>query len=160
MSIASCSLHFAVQCFYLQFRPQGSTGDKDVFPLPVTGICSPPLLPHHYEHGKNSLQVSHRYSTEFRCQWKRWLWCGCHDYLLFGCVYIHFRPLPPPHIVILDHVVLCAFRAYRHCSEKKVNSYSFVYLPGSLTEGHPRSLEEGSGKETLGSDFRRSLWNS
>ena len=52
MSIASCSLHFAVQCFYLQFRPQSSTGDKDVFPLPVTGICPPPLLPHHYEHGK------------------------------------------------------------------------------------------------------------
>ena len=75
----------------------------------------------------------------------------------FRCVYIHFRPLPPPHTAIHDHVVLCAFRAYRQEVRRKVNSNSFVYLPGPPTEGHPRSLEEGSGKETLGSDFRRSL---
>lgn len=78
----------------------------------------------------------------------------------FGCVYVHFRTLPPPHIAIHDHVVLCAFQAYRQAVRRKVNSNSFVYLPGSPIEGHPRSLEEGSRKETLGSDFRRSLWNS
>ena len=51
MSIASCFLHFAVQCFYLQFRPQSSTGNEDVFPLPVTSVC-PALVPYHYEHVK------------------------------------------------------------------------------------------------------------
>lgn len=42
MSIASCFLHFAVQCFYLQFRPQSSTGNEDVFPLPVTAVSPHP----------------------------------------------------------------------------------------------------------------------
>lgn len=44
------------------------------------------------------------------------------------CVYIHFRPLPPPHTAIHDHVVLCAFRAYQQEVRRKVNSNSFVYL--------------------------------
>ena len=153
MSIASCFLHFAVQCFYLQFRPQSSTDNEDVFPLPVTGVC-PALLPYHYE------QVSHRFFTEFRCQMKGVTVMRLPRLPPFRCVYIHFRPLPPPHTAMHDHVVLCAFRAYRQEVRRKVNSNSFVYLPGSPTEGHPRSLEEGSGKETLGSDFRRSLWNS
>lgn len=160
MSIASCFLHFAVQCFYLQFRPQSSTGNEDVFPLPVTGVCPPPPSPLSLWAWKNSLQVSHRFFTEFRCQMKGVTVMRLPRLPPFRCVYIHFRPLPPPHTAIHDHVVLCAFRAYRQELRRKVNSNSFVYLPGSPTEGHPRSLEEGSGKETLGSDFRRSLWNS
>lgn len=160
MSIASCFLHFAVQCFYLQFPPQSSTGNEDVFPLPVTGVCPPPPPPLSLWAWKNSLQVSHRFFTEFRCQMKGVTVMRLPRLPPFRCVYIHFRPLPPPHTAIHDHVVLCAFRAYRQEVKRKVNSNSFVYLPGSPTEGHPGSLEEGSGKETLGSDFRRSLWNS
>ena len=160
MSIASWFLHFAVQCFYLQFRPQSSTDNEDVFPLPVTGVCPPPPPPLSLWAWKNSLQVSHRFFTEFRCQMKGVTVMRLPRLPPFRCVYIHFRPLPPPHTAIHDHVVLCAFRAYRQEVRRKVNSNSFVYLPGSPTEGHPRSLEEGSGKETLGSDFRRSLWNS
>ena len=160
MSIASWFLHFAVQCFYLQFRPQSSTGNEDVFPLPVTGVCPPPPPPLSLWAWKNSLQVSHRFFTEFRCQMKGVTVVRLPWLPPFRCVYIHFRPLPPPHTAIHDHVVLCAFRAYRQEVRRKVNSNSFVYLPGSPTEGHPGSLEEGSGKETLGSDFRRSLWNS
>ena len=160
MSIASCFLHFAVQCFYLQFPPQSSTGNEDVFPLPVTGVCPPPAPPLSLWAWKNSLQVSHRFFTEFRCQMKGVTRMRLPWLPPFRCVYIHFRPLPSPHTAIHDHVVLCAFRAYRQEVRRKVNSNSFVYLPGSPTEGHPRSLEEGSGKETLGSDFRRSLWNS
>ena len=160
MSIASWFLHFAVQCFYLQFRPQSSTGNEDVFPLPVTGVCPPPPPPLSLWAWKNSLQVSHPFFTEFRCQMKGVTVMRLPWLPPFRCVYIHFRPLPPPHTAIHNHVVLCAFRAYRQEVRRKVNSNSFVYLPGSPTEGHPRSLEERSGKETLGSDFRRSLWNS
>ena len=156
MSIASCFLHFAVQCFYLQFRPQSSTDNEDVFPLPVTSVSPPPPPPLSLWAWKNSLQVSHRFFTEFRCQMKGVTVMRLPRLPPFRCVYIHFRPVPPPHTAIHNHVVLCGFRAYR----QEVNSNSFVYLPGPPTEGHPRSLEEGSGKKTLGSDFRRSLWNS
>ena len=113
MSIASWFLHFAVQCFYLQFRPQSSTGNEDVFPLPVTGVCPPPPPPLSLWAWKNSLQVSHRFLTEFRCQMKGVTVMRLPWLPPFRCVYIHFRPLPPPHTAIHDHVVLCAFRAYR-----------------------------------------------
>ena len=96
MSIASWFLHFAVQCFYLQFRPQSSTGNEDVFPWPVTGVCPPPPPPLSLWAWKNSLQVSHRFFTEFRCQMKGVTVMRLPRLPPFRCVYIHFRPLPPP----------------------------------------------------------------
>lgn len=151
--ISQCSV------FTFNFDPRAARATRMCF-LCLWRLFPPTPPPLSLWAWKNSLQVSHRFFTEFRCQMKGVTVMRLPRLPPFRCVYIHFRPLPPPHTAIHDHVVLCAFRAYRQEVRRKVNSNSFVYLPGSPTEGHPRSLEEGSGKETLGSDFRRSLWNS
>ena len=151
--ISQCSV------FTFNFDPRAARATRMCF-LCLWRLFPPTPPPLSLWAWKNSLQVSHRFFTEFRCQMKGVTVMRLPWLPPFRCVYIHFRPLPPPHTAIHNHVVLCAFRAYQQEVRRKVNSNSFVYLPGSPTEGRPRSLEEGSGKETLGSDFRRSLWNS